>query len=148
MVALIFLDNENKAAVSNQAETTKEFIGKNFSKINKDVSKGNKEFAFSIMKKIIETSKTENMIISPSSISTVLAMVYNGAEGTTKDEMSSALYFEGIDMQSINEGFAYLIHQLNNRNNVVEICNSIWLKTGFPIKDEYKEVIASTLIPM
>ena len=48
-------------------------------------------FAFDLFKQI--HSKSDNLVFSPYSISTVLAMCYSGARGETAGQMSEVLYF-------------------------------------------------------
>jgi serpin B len=58
----------------------------------KELARGNNEFAFDLYKKLAETEKG-NIIVSPYSIRTALAMTYAGARGQTADEMKKVLHF-------------------------------------------------------
>jgi len=66
------------------------------------VESGN-SFAFDIFRKVIESSgSTENVMISPLSISYALSMTLNGANGATRDSMLKALRVSGITPDEIN----------------------------------------------
>ena len=69
------------------------------------ISSGN-SFALDIFKKIIEnTDESENVIISPLSISSALSMALNGANGATREEMLEALRMNGLDPEAINNSY-------------------------------------------
>ena len=55
------------------------------------LAESNNLFAVDLFKQIQSTS--DNLIFSPYSIGTVLAMVYSGSGGKTAEEMSEVLYF-------------------------------------------------------
>ena len=59
------------------------------------VVKGGNAFAFDLYAKICDDAehKGKNVILSPLSISTALAMTYGGARGATADEMAKTLHF-------------------------------------------------------
>ena len=56
-----------------------------------NLAESNNHFAIDLFKKIQSTS--DNLVYSPYSISTVLAMTYSGAAGETAEQMSEVLYF-------------------------------------------------------
>lgn len=59
--------------------------------------------------KSLEDHTNENFVISPLSIQLALYMAWNGAEGTTKDEIESLLHLDGADTDKIKEGLADLM---------------------------------------
>jgi serpin B len=58
----------------------------------KALVEGNNAFAIDLYKKLAE-KEAGNIVISPYSISTALAMTYAGARGKTADEMRKVLHF-------------------------------------------------------
>ena len=100
---------------------------------------GNTEFSFKIFRELVTEDKDENIFISPLSISTALAMTYNGAEGETKEEMAEALEFKGISLEDLNQGFKDLMVGIQNADDEIElnIANSIWLREGFDCKEDF-----------
>jgi len=100
---------------------------------------GNTEFSFKIFRELVTEDKDENIFISPHSISTALAMTYNGAEGETKKEMAEALEFKGISLEDLNQGFKDLMAGIQNADDEIElnIANSIWLREGFDCKEDF-----------
>ncbi|HRD56388.1 MAG TPA: serpin family protein [Parachlamydiaceae bacterium] len=63
----------------------------------------NNDFALNLYKATKDAKG--NFCISPYSISSALAMVYNGAKENTAKEMASVLKFD-MDLESLNEAFS------------------------------------------
>ena len=59
------------------------------------LAESNNHFALDLFKQI--HPRSDNLIFSPYSISTVLAMCYSGADGKTAEQMSEVLYFPPSD---------------------------------------------------
>ncbi|HHY63900.1 MAG TPA: serpin family protein [Clostridiaceae bacterium] len=107
--------------------------------VDNSVVDGNNQFAFDIFKALNEEDSENNIFISPMSISSALAMAYNGAEGSTKEAMEKALGFSGIDRVLVNEGFKNLFLYLKKVDKEIDlsIANSIWIKKGEKINKDF-----------
>ena len=107
----------------------------------------NKRFAWDLFKKINEEDSDKEIFMSPFSVSGMLMMAYNGAEGSTRDAMARAMHYEGLSIDDLNEGYKYLISRLNNLDEKVkiEIANSIWSRKGFEIKQNFIDINKSYL---
>ncbi|NLO10246.1 MAG: serpin family protein [Clostridiales bacterium] len=112
-------------------------------KIDSVVVDGNKKFAFDIFKKLNAEDLGESIFISPLNISQALTMAYNGAETTTKEEMGKVLGLSGLDNAIVNESFSNLTNHLEQIDKKVQlnIGNSIWIRDGEKINEEYVETI-------
>ena len=55
-----------------------------------------------------------NLVFSPISISTALAMTYAGAEGRTEKEMAGVLHFDTMRENRVHRGFGVLVRVLND----------------------------------
>ncbi|KAK0396238.1 hypothetical protein QR680_001634 [Steinernema hermaphroditum] len=84
----------------------------------------------------------ESVIVSPLSISTALAMVYAGSDGTTKDEIRQALAGDIADKE-IHEYFMYVLKQAGKPSSdvILEIANKVYVQEGFKILKEYESLI-------
>ncbi|MEA2042067.1 MAG: serpin family protein [Bacteroidota bacterium] len=101
------------------------------------------EFGFDILKRIIpESENSENIMISPLSISLALAMTYNGANGQTKEEMRQTMHLDGLSNTEINTSYKNLISQMVQVDDQVTltIANSIWYKNDFSVESDFIEV--------
>jgi serpin B len=101
---------------------------------------GNNQFALDLYS--FYQSRDQNIFFSPYSISTALAMTYEGARGVTAEEMASVLHFPEQD--SVRQvGFANL-HNLVNQPNAeyrLRTANAIWPEENYSFLQDYLSVI-------
>jgi len=111
-------------------------------KKNESLISSNKEFSWDIFKKLNEEDSDEDIFISPLSISSMLTMALNGAESTTKEALMKGLRYDGIAIEELNEGYAYLVDRTTNIDEKVdiEIANSIWIRNGFNVKQNFIDI--------
>ena len=74
----------------------------------------NATFASQFYQQLAAKSAAENLVFSPHSISTALAMAFAGADGTTATEMASALRF-GLGQEKVHTAFNWLDLQISSR---------------------------------
>lgn len=101
-------------------------------------------FAFDIFKKILETTEeSENIIISPLSISCALSMTLNGADGATREAMLDALRMNGLTPEVINTSYRELSKALLNvdKRVLISIANSVWSEKNFEVKIPFKNIL-------
>lgn len=105
-----------------------------------DVAANNRLFCFDLYKNLKEAEG--NFCFSPYSISSALAMVYNGAKEETQKEMSEVLKFHQ-PVDALNEGFSFLNHFFTKitteitTDYKVDITNSLWIQTGVAVLPEF-----------
>jgi serpin B len=108
------------------------------------IDSGN-SFALDIFKKVIEnTDESENVIISPLSISSALSMALNGADGETRGEMLEALRMNGLDPEAVNISYKNLTKDLLKVDNrvLISIANSIWTENNFVVKKPFTGILS------
>ena len=101
-------------------------------------------FAFDIFKEIINnTADSDNVIISPLSISFALSMTLNGANGATRDSMLSALRDKGITPEIINNSYKNLTEALLSvdKRVSISIANSVWTENNFVVKKPFTDIL-------
>lgn len=100
---------------------------------DKNLVAANTRFAIKMLKELINEDTDKNIFISPLSISTALAMTYNGAEGSTSEAMAETLEFTGMTMEELNQNYMNLIDSLENADADVQlsIANSVWMREEF-----------------
>ena len=98
----------------------------------------NNELGFKLIAEV-EADENNNIFISPTSLLMALAMVYNGAEGVTKEEIAKALQAEGIDVDDLNKANASLMSMLSKETDDIQlnVANSIWLNKKFHFQDDF-----------
>ena len=100
------------------------------------------EFAFDLLKKTITLSGETNVFVSPLSVSIALGMAWNGANGTTKTEMETALKMSGMSVSDINDYYKIMQTSLPaiDPTTKLSIANSLWYKTGFEVRPDFMKV--------
>ncbi len=122
------------------AEKSDEMAGN----ISRELIGANNKFAFDIFKELLDQDKGKNIFISPFSITTALAMAYNGAGTDTKDAMAEVLGFSGMDLEDLNSNFSQLLTIIQSADPDIEldIANSVWKRSGFEVEEDYLDRVA------
>lgn len=106
------------------------------------------DFAFALNKTL---DATQNLIFSPHSISSALAMLYAGAAGTTKSEIQTALHFAQTDavldgaMNTLDQALASRGASASSANGEpfrLRVSNALWGQDGMRILPTYLDVLA------
>ena len=106
----------------------------------KEVIDSANKFAFDLFKPVIADAKgTENILISPFSITSALSMTLNGAAGETFAAMRKALRFEDKTIQEINETYLKLMTEMVpvDKRIILEIANSVWVEKRLIVKEPF-----------
>jgi serpin B len=92
----------------------------------------NLDFGFRLQDVLLKSSSAENLFFSPLSISTALDMVYNGATGTTRQAMATALGLKALSQTDVNAAMLNILNGLCERDPKItlSIADSIWLRKG------------------
>jgi serpin B len=150
MVAAVCLTACNSETLTKEtdktAETAKPVLKPRedvlLSKAEKEVVAGNSVFAFNLLRQVAGETRNENVMLSPLSLSLALAMLNNGAGGTTQEEIQTALGYGKITRDEANGYFRKITDAMQELDTYVqfESANSIWIADGFPVLDGFKEV--------
>ena len=103
---------------------------------------GNNQFAIDLYKKLAE--KEGNIVFSPYSISSALAMAYAGARGETAEQMAKVLGITKLG-DRVHPAHADLGQRLKSvgekEKPEFHVANSLWGQRGFPLLPGYLEVM-------
>ena len=104
------------------------------------VVNANNRFTFELYSKY--KSKQGNIFFSPFSISSALAMTYEGARGLTADEIQSVFHFPKDDSVRRNS-FLEIYNQINKGHEQYQLytANALWAQKKYPFLKEYLKVI-------
>ncbi|MDD3933764.1 serpin family protein [Methanoculleus sp. UBA303] len=107
-----------------------------------NVTAGNNRFAFDLYHQLADDPESagQNLFFSPYSISSALAITYEGARGTTADEIRSVLHLPANDTLR-REGFAGIDASLNrgDANYTLRTANALWAEETYPFLPDYIE---------
>ncbi len=98
------------------------------------------EFGLELFQKVYASeTKSDNIMVSPLSISLALAMTYNGANGETKSAMEKTLNLYGLTPQDINQSYQSLVAALKSLDPkvVLEIANAIFYRQDFQVENDF-----------
>jgi serine protease inhibitor len=105
--------------------------------------KAENNFGFELFKNIYNYEKeSDNIMISPLSVSLALAMTYNGADGETKTAMEKTLKVNGLSTEDINTSYHDLVEALKSLDPKVllEIANAIFYRQDFDVEKDFVTV--------
>jgi serpin B len=106
--------------------------------VKAELVKGNTAFALDLYRQL--RTARGNLFFSPYSISTALAMTYNGARGQTAKEMARALHFPG-DRNAMNPAFTNLIRTMQSggkhRGYQLLTANALWGQKSYAFEKEF-----------
>jgi serpin B len=101
-------------------------------------------FAFEIFRKTSEKAAgSENLVISPLSISYALSMTLNGASGATREAMLETLRVNGLTPEIINNSYKTLSEALLSvdKRVLISIANSVWTENNFVVKKPFTDIL-------
>jgi serpin B len=111
------------------------------------VATGNNGLAFDLFRQLgAQKPNGENLLISPISISTALAMTYAGARGNTATQMADVLRLNGLAEESIHQGYGELIADLNAPREGYElnVANRLFGQEGFSFRQNFLDQLAGS----
>ena len=110
-------------------------------KVDPRLVEANTKFGLKLYGEVIKGGEGKNLFVSPASVGLCLAMVYNGAEGETRQAMARALEALGLNLEEFNRAYADLKASLENPDPKVqlEIANSLWARKGLTFKPDFIE---------
>jgi len=103
------------------------------------VVEGNNEFAFDLYH---ELDPDDNLFFSPWSISSAMAMTYEGSAGVTAQEMEDVFGFTE-NRSEMRKAYGFLHNRYNTNDTGYEIntANSAWVNEDYPVLEEYKFIL-------
>jgi len=100
------------------------------------LASANASFGFNLMRQLVGERPTDNVFISPFSVSAALQMVWQGAAGQTKTEMDQALALTNFKPETAGSAYKDLDRSIQSAgtNAVLSIANSIWYAPNIELK--------------
>ena len=111
-----------------------------------DVAAADNGFGFQLLNAVQKTSPNTNVVLSPVSAALDLAMVLNGADGNTQEEIQSVLSLSGNELDAINKANAQLIKVLRapSQSVTLSVADSLWVDSRrATLRPEYAQQMQS-----
>lgn len=105
----------------------------------------NKDFAFRLLKAVDENfPEKEKIAVSPLSLSMLLSMLANGAEGDTYEEIVTALGYSGYSIDEINAFNKKLLDNMPIIDKAVQtsIANALWINKDIVVNESFCETLS------
>lgn len=84
-----------------------------------------------------------NYIFSPISLYMALSMLTEGASGETYNELSTLLGYSTLEENQKQMALIYNHNYYKNDDGCLRMANSIWIKDGFSVNDDYINILSS-----
>ena len=107
----------------------------------KAVVNSNNQFTSDLYSKLLETEEG-NIFFSPYSITSAFAMTYEGARGTTAEEIKQVFYFPDEEIV-LRSSYARLFNLINKPDKSYQLstANALWAQEDYPFLEEYLSII-------
>ncbi|MEM4756292.1 MAG: serpin family protein [Candidatus Woesearchaeota archaeon] len=104
------------------------------------VAEANQAFSINLYKQLAkDADPKENIFISPYSISSALAIAYEGADGITAKEMQTVLLLpEKLEVRGSAQAAIYDRINKIGRAYTLETANALWINKNFPVSETYR----------
>lgn len=106
----------------------------------KNVANASTIFGLELLENL--SDKGGNILLSPLSIWLAMAMLYEGANGTTAEEIAKVMHFPK-NKSLLRENIRWFLENFANHteNYTLNIANSLWVQKNFPINERYVEIL-------
>lgn len=103
------------------------------------LSIANTKFALDLYKHETSPTNTQNIFMSPLSISVALAMTYLGARGETKLQMTKVLHFTGISEAQLHQAFGEILSTVNKPQQMytLHMANRLFGDKSYTFLEEF-----------
>ena len=100
-------------------------------------------FGLRLHQQLLKESPGQNVFLSPLSITTAMAMVYNGSGGETKNELERVLGWNNKSVDQINAGYRELLQLLSQPGEGIslQLSDSVWHNAQVTINSKFASII-------
>ncbi|MGA3013145.1 MAG: serpin family protein [Bacteroidales bacterium] len=107
------------------------------------IAEGNNKFAFKLYNEL-KNKSDKNIIYSPFSISTALAMVYAGARNETADQIRQVMNFQPGEQFNLEyKNFLKTLSDSSQNHIKLNIANGLWVQENFNFYDSYLGLVTT-----
>lgn len=138
-------DNGGGGKEEEQSNVRKEIV---MTRTQEQVAEADNSFAIKVTSQLMaQTSESENLVFSPLSLSMVLSIASNGAEGSTKQEILDALGYNGSDLAEANGLNCKLLEMLptTDATTTMELHNALWIDGSVgKLRDDFSSTVSES----
>src|SRR5262249_34848556 len=101
------------------------------------VARATREFALSLLKQVTAQKPEENVFLSPLGVHIILCLLYNGADGATKDALAAVLNPSSLPLDKFNEQQRQMIVGMMRQGGELSIASALWMAYGTDFTSEF-----------
>ncbi|XP_019893094.1 serine protease inhibitor 42Dd isoform X5 [Musca domestica] len=106
---------------------------------NMKFARGGAELTIELLDKLNAATNKENVLISPLSIQTCMALAFTGAQGDTANEIAKVMKFVSNSPEEVADSFHHVLTNYED-SKLVKMANKVYVQEGHAIKPEYAAV--------
>lgn len=111
-----------------------------------DIEAGSFNFAFNLYKELKQNAPNTNLVVSPFSLSSALAMTLYGARGNTATDLGKTLFsapnFSEASVKSIVPAFERLVQKgVIDNSKVLNVANFLYAQKDYNIKEDFQKTL-------
>lgn len=99
-------------------------------------------FGVKLFTEIAKSNPKKNIVFSPFSIQTCMAMARMGAGGETASEMDQSMGLTAVSEEELADKYFSILSQYEN-SNLLKIANKIYIKKNYEIQDKFNELLTT-----
>ena len=100
------------------------------------------QFGFDVLRDLSSQHSSDSIFVSPCSIAVALAMLSNGASGTTRQAILKTLHSDGQSMDALNTANQALVEQINKTTAVqLAVANGLWLEKSAAVNPQFTQIL-------
>lgn len=104
----------------------------------------NNELALQLYIKLVTANLGKNVFFSPYSISSALGMIYEGARGTTSDELANILLIDDVvGRRSANARIYNEMNGTSSKAYTLKTANALWAEQTYPLLPDFLKTIST-----
>uniref|UniRef100_A0A0A9YR10 Neuroserpin n=2 Tax=Lygus hesperus TaxID=30085 RepID=A0A0A9YR10_LYGHE len=102
---------------------------------------GSAKFSQDLFSVLREGKENENMVASPISLQIALAMLYAGAQGNTKTQLTSVLHVDTDDLQKYLGAYKELLETI--KDPVLSVASTVFVNLSLNLLDNYTTAVST-----
>ena len=103
------------------------------------------EFGFDVLRDLSSQHANESIFVSPCSIAVALAMLSNGASGTTRQAILKTLHSDAQSLEAFNAANQALVEQINKTTAVqLAVANGLWLEKSADVNPVFSGTLQTS----
>ncbi|KAH8402358.1 hypothetical protein KR009_011515 [Drosophila setifemur] len=107
---------------------------------NLEFARGGAKFTTDLFQLLVAGGLSDNVVYSPFSIQSCVALAFAGSQGQTADEIAEVLHFASNFPPEVAMTFQFVLEQYKN-SNLLRVANKLYVQEGHQLKADYQKSV-------